>query len=426
MKKLIIQLLLIMFSAVLYSQSISIEKCYQMARQNYPLIRQYELIEQSKDYNLANAAKGFFPQLSLNTRISWQSDITKFPDQFMDIMNQMGINGISFPEQDQYRIILELYQTIWDGGIISSQRKMIKAQSEVEKQNLEVNLYSIYNQINQLYFGILLLEEQIIQNELLQKELQRNYDRINSFADYGIANKSDLNKIMVEILSRQQTATEMANSRDAYRMMLSLFTGQELLANIVLERPSGNYNNSGEINRPELNLFEAQLQQLSVQKSGILAKGMPAIGLFAQGAYADPGLNMFKGGFTPYFIGGITFSWNFGRLYTYRDENNNLKVNRTIIELQRETFLFNLNRKIVKENAEIEKIKTLIKSDSDIIALREDIKKMSEVKVQNGTLSINDYLQDIVLADMAKQNKSLHEMQLLMTIWQLKIEKGIY
>ncbi len=424
MKKLILNICLLLFVSQLFSQTITLDDCYMAARKNYPLIKQYDLIEQSKGYNLATAAKGYFPQISLNARASWQSDVTEFPDAFMVIMNQMGIDGISFPDKDQYRIVFELYQTIWDGGMISAVQKQVKAQSEIDKQRIEVDLYTVNNQINQLYFGILLLDEQLIQNDLFQKELQRNYDRISSYADNGLANQSDLNKIKVEILSRRQAATEMKNSRDAFLMMLSLFIGEKLGENAVLEKPTDSLSISEEIDRPELKLFDAQLQQFDSRKSGILAKGMPNIGLFAQGAYADPGLNMFNSGFQPYFIGGISLSWNFGRLYSYRDECDNVEVGKKSIEVQREAFLFNLNQKIVKSNSDIEKIRELIKNDDEIILLREQIKAVSEAKVENGTMSINDFLQDIVLADLAKQNKSLHEMQLLLTLYQLKVEKG--
>jgi len=424
MKKLILNICFLLALSWSFSQTITLDRCYLLARENYPLIKQYDLIEQSKGYNLATAAKGYLPQLSLNAKASWQSDVTEFPDAFMTIINKMGIDGISFPNKDQYRIVLELYQTLWDGGMISSRQKLVKAQSEIEKQGVEVNLYALNNQINQLYFGILLLDEQLVQNDLFQKELQRNYDRISSYADNGLANQSDLNKIRVEILSRRQAATEMKNSREAFLMMLSLFIGENLGDNTILEKPTATVSIPEEITRPELKLFDAQLQQFNIQKSGILAKGMPNVGLFAQGAYADPALNMFNSGFQPYFIGGITLSWNFGRLYSYTNECNNVEVGKKNIEIQRETFLFNLNQKIVKSNADIEKIRDLIENDDEIILLREQIKAVSEAKVENGTMSINDYLQDIVLADMAKQNKSLHEMQLLLTLYQLKVEKG--
>lgn len=425
MKKLILLLLFYSLSISGYMQNLNIEQCYALARQNYPLIKQYDLIEKSKTYNLAYAAKSYLPQLSLQARASWQSDITEFPEEFNNILDRMGVDGIEFPSKDQYRIVLELYQSIWDGGLTASKQKSIKAQSEIEKQNMEVSLYAVYQQINQLYFGILLLEEQLKQNELFMKELNRNYQRIEKFIDNGLANSSDLNKIKVEILMREQTKSEMTYNRKAYVLMLSLLIGQNINEETRLEKPKSSIDIKEEINRPELKRYDAQLKLNDIQQKATLAKGMPRIGLFAQGAYANPGLNMFKSGFSPYFMGGISLSWNFSGLYTYGDENKNLNINANSIAIQKETFLFNLNQQVSKTNSDIEKAKELMQKDDEIIALREQIKTTSEVKVENGTLSVNDYLQDIVLADMARQNKVLHEMQWLLALYQLNIEKGL-
>lgn len=425
MKKLILLLLFYSLSISGYMQNLTIEQCYALARQNYPLIKQYDLIEKSKTYNLAYAAKSYLPQLSLQARASWQTDITEFPDEFNNIMDRMGVDGIEFPSKDQYRIVLELYQSIWDGGLTASKQKSIKAQSEIEKQNMEVSLYALYQQINQLYFGILLLEEQLKQNELFMKELNRNYQCIEKFIDNGLANSSDLNKIKVEILMREQTKSEMTYNRKAYVLMLSLLIGQNINEETRLEKPESSVELKEEINRPELKRYDAQLKLNDIQQKATLAKGMPRIGLFAQGAYANPGLNMFKSGFSPYFMGGISLSWNLSGLYTYGDENKNLNINANSIAIQKETFLFNLNQQVSKTNSDIEKAKELMQKDDEIIALREQIKTTSEVKVENGTLSVNDYLQDIVLADMARQNKVLHEMQWLLALYQLNIEKGL-
>jgi len=425
MKKRILLLFFCSLNISGYMQNLTIEQCYAMARQNYPLIKQYDLIEKSKSYNLAYAAKSYLPQLSLQARASWQSDITEFPDEFNNILDRMGVDGIEFPSKDQYRIVLELYQSIWDGGLTASQQKTIKAQNEIEKQNMEVSLYALYQQINQLYFGILLLDEQLKQNELFMKELNRNYQRIEKFIDNGLANSSDLHKIKVEILTREQTSSEMTYNRKAYCLMLSLLIGQNINEEILLEKPKSGIEIKEEINRPELKRYDAQLKLNDIQQKATLAKGMPRIGLFAQGAYANPGLNMFKSGFSPYFLGGISLSWNLSGLYTYGDENKNLNIHANSIVIQRETFLFNLNQQLSKTNSDIEKAKELMQKDDEIIALREQIKTASEVKVENGTLSVNDYLQDILLADMARQNKVLHEMQWLLALYQLKIEKGL-
>lgn len=422
-KNAVLLVALMLLSMGSYAQ-LSIDSCYSKAMRNYPLIRQYGLIDNSKDLNLANASKSWLPQVSLSGRVSWQSDITEFPEQYMNMINQLGIEGISFPNQDQYRVVLELTQSIWDGGATSARRKNIEASAETERKSLEVNLYALKNQVNQLFFSILMLEEQLKQNDLFLDELQRNYDRVNSYIENGLANQSDLNKVRVEQLSRRQTAAEMRASIKAYRQMLSLFIGEEIQDQTALLKPQVIENISDEISRPELQLFDAQNNQLQTQHNMLSAKVMPRIGLFAQGAYANPGLNMFNDGFTPYFIGGLQFSWNFGAYYSLKNDRQLIETRRQNVDLSREVFMFNTQQKITKQKTELEKHKELLTNDDEIIALRTEIKESSMVKVDNGTMSFNDYLQDLLAENMAKQAKVLHEMQWLLSIYQLKVESG--
>lgn len=422
MRKFLVLFMGCLFLPSLISQHININQCYELAKYNYPLIKQYNLIEKSTELNLENTTKIYFPQLSLNANVSWQSDITQFPQPYMSVIEQLGV--LSFPGKDRYQFALELYQTLWDGGTFHYQRKLIKARSEIEKKNVEVNLYAINSQINQIYFGILLIREQLVQNDLLYQELQRNYDHIESLAEEGLANQFDLNKIKVELLNREQVKTDMLSMEKTYKMMLSLFTGIELTDSLALEKPLPISPELSTNERPELVLFDAQTEQLEIQKKSLYTKGMPRIGLFATGAYANPGLNMFEKGFKPFFIGGITLSWQFGALYTLNADNKVIEQQKNAIDIQKETFLFHQNQTMLKYLTEIEKMKELIKKDEEIIALREEILKMSAVKVENGTFSINDYLQDILLADVARQNKTLHEIQLLLSMYQFKIESG--
>lgn len=403
---------------------LSIDSCYSKAMRNYPLIRQYNLIENSMDLNLSNASKSWLPQASLSGRASWQSDITEFPDQYMNMIYQLGIEGLTFPDQDQYRMALEITQSIWDGGLTSAKRKSIKASAEVERQSLEVSLYALKNQVNNLFFSILMMEEQLKQNDLFQEELKRNYDRVSSYIENGLANESDLNKVRVEQLSNRQKSSEMRASIKAYRLMLSLFIGEEITSQTVLQKPQFIESQPVEIKRPELKLFDAQNVQLETQYSLLSAVVMPRIGLFAQGAYANPGLNMFDSGFTPYFIGGLQLSWNFGGFYSMKNDRQLIETKIQTVNLNRDVFLFNTRQKIAKQNTELDKYKELLANDDEIIVLRSEIKKSSMVKVDNGTMSFNDYLQDLLAENMARQTKVLHEMQWLLNIYQLKTESG--
>jgi len=403
---------------------LTLDECFQKARENYPLIKQFDLIEQSKKFNLAAANKNWLPQVSLTGKASWQSDVTKLPDQFITMLANQGVTGISFPNKDQYNAAINLSQTIWDGGLTATQRKLATANAEISKEQAEVNLYALYSQVNQLYFNILSLNEQLKQNQLFIDELERNYKKIESYVENGVALRSDLDNVKVSILDAKQRKTEMQAYQKAGLAMLSVFIGKKIDNPENLTRPTLTAPQSNIENRPEFKLFSAQKDMFNIQSKMLYTKGMPRISLFAAGAVGNPGLNMFKSGFSPYFIGGINLSWNFGGLYTMNDEKKNLLNQQKITEVQKEIFIFNTNQNITQQNTDIEKLNELIKQDDEIIELRTRIKNTSAAKVENGTITINDFLKDVTNENIARQTKALHEITLLQTISMLKIENG--
>ena len=417
--------LLCLYSCVFAAQGqMTLEYCQEKARANFPLVKQYGFLEQSKKYNLNQISKSFIPQISLSGKATWQSDITEFPEEFSKMLEQSHAT-ISFPGKDQYNIAIELNQNILDGGSSLIQKKMINAQNDLDRQDLEVNLYALTDQINQLFFSILLMDGQIRQNVLLNEELERNYTLVSSYIENGVGQQSDLDEIKVEILSSQQRDMEMKTSRKSFVRMLSAFIGEEIGEEVTFVMPSAEFDINESINRPELAYFDLQIDLIGQQTKMLWAKVMPRLSLFAKGAYGNPGLNMFKSGFTPYFVGGAQLSWNFGVLYTFGDEKNMFRTQRLQAEMQRDIFQFNMQQKLIQKNSEIEKLQNLLENDVEIIRLREDIQKTADVKVENGTMSINDLLRCINLTSAARQNKSFHEIQLLLAIWQLKTEKGI-
>ena len=427
-KKMYRKPILLIFTLLLFTMQtfaqLSLEACYEKARANYPLIKQYDVIEQSKTFNIAVANKNWLPQLSLTGKASWQSDVTTFPERFLTMIETMGITDVSFPSKDQYNVALNISQTIWDGGLFATQKKMTNANAEVSREQIEVNLYVLYTQVNQLYFSILSLNEQLKQNQLFIEELERNYKTIESYVENGIALRSDLDNVKVSILDAEQRKTEIKSYQKAGMAVLSIFIGETIVNPNDLLCPQLLETHTEITNRPELRLFSAQNQQFEIQSQMLYTKGMPRISLFATGALGNPGLNMFKSGFSPYFIGGLNLSWNFGGLYTLQDDKRNLVILQKNIEIQKEVFLFNTNQKLTQHNADIEKLKELIKQDDEIIELRTKIKNSSAVKVENGTLTVSNYLRDVTNENMSRQIKTLHELNLLQTISQLRIEKG--
>lgn len=396
-----------------YGQSLrewSIEELQLSAERNYPLVKQYDLIEQSRDFSVSNASKGYLPHISLSGRVSFQSDVTQLPT---------AIPGITPMNKDQYQALLEINQTIWDGGAIESQKKIARATSETEMKKTTADLYAIRERVNQLFFGILLYEEQIKQTEILTDELNNNLKRVVAFVENGIALKSDVDAIKVEILKASQRMEELKMAERTYREMLGALTGIESVKSDSFKRPVGDLISS-ENRRPELEYFKSQLNLIKSQESSIKATTMPRLNLFLQGGYGNPGLNMLKNEFSAYYIGGVRLVWNIGALYTRGNSLKRLEAGRESIMVQRETFLFNSSLAERQQLNEITKLNNLLKADDEIITLRESIKRSAEMRVQEGTMSVSDLIREINALNLARQERATHEIMNQMAIYSFK------
>ena len=397
---------------------LSIEACYEKARANYPLIKQYGLIEKTKEYNLSNAAKGYLPQVTFSAQATYQSDVTEIPID----LDAIGLTGVEIPSvsQDQYKMELALSQTLWDGGAIRSERKTLRTQAEVDQRDMDVSMYTINERVNQLYFGVLLAEAQLEQNKVLQAELRRSCEQVSSYIKNGIAQQSDLDAIRVDLLKAKQTEAQFEHTKRAYREMLSRLIGEEIGEETRLVKPEAVRPLTKENNRPELELYQAQIRNLRAQDSRITAGMMPKLGLFVTGGYGKPGLDMFEDNFKAYYLAGVRLSWNLGSLYTRKNDRRKIQTGIRSIETQRETFLFNTSLDVAQRNATIDKYIDQLKYDDEIIALRGSVKRASEAKMANGTLSGTDLTRDIHAEQSAIQDKILHEMELLQAIYNLK------
>ena len=145
---------------------------------------------------------------------------------------------------------------------------------------------------------------------------------------------------------------------------------------------------------------------------------MPKIGAFVQGGYGKPGLNMLSNEFSPFYIGGLKLSWNISGFYTQKNNKQKIETSQKSIEVQKETFLFNNGLLTTQQVNEMEKLKTIMKNDDEIITLKNNIKKATDSKLQNGTATVTDLLRDINSENIAKQARLLHEIQLYSTYYQ--------
>lgn len=395
---------------------LTLEECQRQAQANYPLVRQYGLIEKAREYDLSNAGKGYLPQISLSGKATYQSDITKLPVEIP------GIDVKTAPK-DQYQVMIELQQTLWDGGDIRSRKRLTRAASEVDIEKQNVDMYALNDRVNQLFFGILLLDEQLKQSQLLLDDLGRTHKQVSNYMANGIASQSDLDAVSVERLNTKQHRVALETSRQAYLNMLSAFIGKEVSSETTLIKPILEDAGSAEAglnNRPELRWFDAQGEQLRVQEATLNTRLMPRFGLFVQGAYGNPGLNMLRDEFDTYYMAGVRMSWNFGSLYTLKDDRRKIDNTRRKIETGRDVFLFNTGLEVALHDANVVSMRRQMADDEEIIRLRENIRRAAEAKVENGTLTVTDMLREITNESLARQTKALHEVQLLMNIWELR------
>jgi len=415
MKRLFLLFMLTAGLAQTLSAQYTIDALQEKARQNYPQIKQFDLIQKSADFNLSNASSAYLPQVTLSGRATLQSDAINLTLNLPG--GAMSINQ----SKDQYQAVAEVNQILWDGGVIAARKQSIKNNAELEKQKLEVDLYTLRERVNQLFFGILMLHEQQMQADILQQELQTNLDKIKACLKNGVANQSDVDALSVELLNLDQRRTELKSAETSYREMLSALTGEKMEANALFVKPLNSLPDDKQpIKRPELSLFDAQLHLLDNQTQLEQTAIMPKFGLFLQGGYGRPGLNMLATGFSPFYIGGVRFSWNISSFYTRKSNLDNIQLNKEMVNVAKETFLFNNNLKISQQNTEIEKMRELLRTDDDILQLRTNIKKACSAKVDNGVSTVTDLLREINAESLARQQKALHEIQLLLQIQNLK------
>ena len=389
------------------SPALTINEVYTLARKNYPLIKQRGLIAKTKEYSVSNAAKGYLPAFSINGQATYQSAVTTFPFT-------IPIKGFTLPQysKDQYKIDGELDQVIYDGGIIKNQKQAAEANEVIQQQSLEVELYALYDRVNQLFFGILLTNEQLKQNDLLKADIKNGIDKTKALVTNGTAYRSSVDELSAQLLQTEQSRVELAATKKAYLDMLSVFINNPLNENTVLEKPAEpGYTET--INRPELLSYDYQKKTYDLQDDLLKAQLMPKLGFFAQGGYARPGLDPLSNSFQWYYIGGLRLSWNLGGLYTLKNQRKLLDIGRETLDIQKEIFLFNTNLTQKQQNADIVKYTELVSKDDAIIALRESVKNAAAAQLENGVLSAHDYITEVNAEDQARQNLILHNMQLL-------------
>lgn len=418
MKKKIISFTLIMMATAIQAQTL--EECQLAAEKNYPMIKQYDLISQTTQLTVQNIMKGWLPQIAVAAQATYQSDVASWPESMKATFQQFGINmkGLS---KDQYKIGINLQQTIYDGGTISSQRSIARQEEKVQKAQVGTNLYQVRKRVNEMYFSLLLLNEQIKLNDDVKALLLSSEKKLASMLKGGTIATSDFENIRAERLSVEQQNESLKSQQQMLQHLLSTFCGIKV-SNV--QKPAPFETTISMNKRPKMQLFDNQLKLSSIKEKALNTQVRPKLGIFAQGFYGYPGFNMFEDMMNRKWslngMVGIKLSWNIGAIYSLKNDKAKLKLQREMTENAREVFLFNNQLEEIQQNENIKRYHTMKQTADEIIMLRTNIRKAAESKLTHGIIDINNLLREINNENAAKIQQTIHDIEMLKEMYNLK------
>ncbi|MFN8251682.1 MAG: TolC family protein [Ferruginibacter sp.] len=406
MKQRLLLLVLMPVYAVAQPSLLTLQHAVEKALQHYPLVKQKDLLKQTAGLTVENLNRNFLPQVSFNGLATYQSEVTSI---------SIPVPGISItpPSKDQYKLLADVNQLLYDGGMTREQKNFQQLNEAAEQQKVEVELYKVKERINQLFLGVLYLDEQLKQVELVKADLNTGLKKTTAMVNNGVAFRSNISLLKAEILKADQRTIELKAARKGMLDVMALFTGEEYNENTVPEKPIPANTAAATIQRPELQLFGAQQRLFSSQYKLIDAKNRPKASVFWQGGYGRPGLNFLKNDFAFFYTTGLRLNWSFGSLYTQKREKQLTGISLKNIDIQKESFLLNTNAALKQQQSEIDKLEQLIEKDAAIIELRDQVKEAAKAQLENGVITANDYLREVNAADQGRQSLITHQVQLL-------------
>lgn len=415
--KFIVAILLILAST---TTAQTLEECQKAAEKNYPLIKQYGLIAQTTELTVSNIQKEWLPKIAVSAQATYQSNVVAWPERIQSIYQQMGLTMKGL-KKDQYKMAIDLQQTLYDGGTIASKQAIARQEAKVQEAENQTKLYQVHHRVNEMYFALLLLNEQIKLNNNVKSLLLASENKLAAMVKSGTAATSDLDNVKAERLSAEQQYTSLKAEQQMLQHILTTFCGIKV-ENV--QKPIPVSTDTLTNNRPELQLFNSKLKLSEAQEKALNTRLHPTLALFAQGYYGYPGMNMFNDMIDHKWrlngIVGVKLSWNVGALYTRKNDKARLRLQRELIENEREVFLFNNSMEQIRQNSNINRFKTMMQTDKEIIALRTNVRKAAESKLLHGIIDVNSLLREINNENAAKVQWAIHEIDMLKEMYNLK------
>ncbi len=417
MKKITILLAFLLTFSSFGQEKLSLEECYTLVNKNYPLSKQYSLLTKQNELDLAVIKTGKLPTLDFSAQATYQSDVIELPISIPNIT-------IESPNKDQYKATISVNQLIYGGGLINANIEAKSAALKTQQKQVEVNLYQLKEQVNQLYFSILLLQEKKYLLVAKKTQLETTLKEVKAGVKYGMLLPSSDIILEAELIKIDQQFTEIDLNKTSLIETLSKLIGQHITTTIVLENPEVSNSLEVEIKRPELDLFQLQKEQIDASEQLLIKKNSPKLMGFATGGYGNPGLNMLDNSFQSYYMTGLKINWNIFDWNATKTAQKSLKINKEIIDNQQDIFTLNTTIELNQQQSEINKISSFIASDKTIIELRKKILKSANSQLKNGVITSSAYVTELTNLYESENNLNTHKIQLLLAKATYKITKG--
>jgi len=415
MKQLALILITLCAFPVLGQQTISLEECYNLAAKNYPLVKQMQLLKTQHELDNAVISNSRLPQLNLNAQVTYQSDVTEVP---------IANSNIEPLNNDQYRATLSVNQLIYNGGTTNAFLKQQSARLKTKQKQIEVSLYQLKQQINQLYFSILLSQETTLLLNAKETQLKATLTEVKAGVKYGALLPASDKILEAELIKIKQQFIEIKNTKATLIETLSGLIGQNLNTSTKLKQPLIKASLTTKIKRPELDLFQYKKEEIGSSETLLAKQIAPKILGFATGGYGNPGLNMLDNSFQPFYTVGVKLNWNVFDWNTNKKQRKSLVINKEIIDNEVEIFKLNTNIELHKQQQEINKITLIINTDLEIIKLRKEVLETAASQLKNGVITSSAYSTELTNLYEAENTLIKHKIQLQLAKANYRVIKG--
>lgn len=418
MGKRILTFIIIILAVSAHAQTL--EECQQAAEKNYPVIKRYDLIGRTTELTVSNLQKEWLPRITASAQATYQNAVAAWPESIKSVYQRMGLDMKGL-KKDQYKVGIDVQQTLYDGGVISSQKRIARQEGKLQEAQNDVNQYQLRQRVNEMYFSLLLLNEQIRLNDDVKALLLSSEKKLAAMVKGGTAATSDYENVMAERLVAEQQNSSLKAQQQMLQRLLSVFCGMEVNH---LQKPKPIEVSTTTNNRPELSMFDSQIKLVEAKEKALNARLMPKLGLFAQGYYGYPGYNIFEDmmdrKWTLNGIVGIKMSWDLSAFYTHKNDRERLNMERKMAENAREVFLFNSRLDEIQHTEDVDRYQKMVQADEEIITLRTNVRKAAESKLAHGIIDVNSLLREINNENAAKAQQAIHEIDMLKEMYNLK------